>query len=304
MDLIGVAEGGIPADYIHTTAYINGSSSWAGAIPAVTLGLIRAYKLDVAKYASAKGMQIFKQVEQGCLNPTAYPGLKLEDLLKPQYKDWKKVPIFVKIFNASIMSEAGTPRGPLLMGVGNVDGTGDGVMIDKDVQELAYIYCTRKVSVQFHVYSNSDHVEAAPQFEAQAVPFLQALYAGQPVANECGSFGSGNPFTPLPQPSQSGHAPAELRLHTAAVDPRLHGVAVSLSATHGTLHGVTVELKRGKKLEAKVTLARLGANLRRVVLRTNGRMPAAGRYTLTIFVGRTAVLHRTIVIRRAALKTR
>jgi hypothetical protein len=296
LDLIGVAEGGIPVDYIHTTAYINGSASWAGAIPAVTLGLIRAYKLDLAKYASPKGIQIFKQVEQGCLNPSAYPGLKLEDLLKPQYKDWKKVPIFVKIFNASIMSEAGTPREPLLMGVGDADGTGDGVMIDKDVQELAYTYCTRKVPVQFHVYSNSDHVEAAPQFEAQAIQFLQTLYAGQAVSSECGSIGPGNPLTPLPQPSPANASP-RLELRSVTVSPRLRGVMISLSAAHGTLHRVTVELKRGGKLEARMTLARLGASTRHLVLRTAGHMPPAGRYTLIVLVGRAAVVHRTITIR-------
>jgi len=298
LDLIGVAEGGIPADYIHTTAYIDGSSSWAGAIPAVTLGLIRAYKLDLAKYASANGMQIFKQVEQGCLNPTAYPGLKLADLLKPQYKDWKKVPIFVRIFNASIMSEAGTPREPLLMGVGNADGTGDGVMITKDVQQLAYIYCTRNVPVQFHVYSNSDHVEAAPQFEAQAIRFFQQVYAGQAVPNDCGSFGPGNPFTPLPQPGQS-NASGRLKLRSVTVSQRLRGVMIALSATRGTLRQVTVELKRGKQLEAKVTLARLDGNGRRIVLRAEGQMPPPGRYTLTVLVKRAVVLHRTIIVRRS-----
>ena len=61
LDLIGVAEGGIPVDFTHNLAYINGSSSWAGAIPAVTLGVIRAYKLDLAKYASQQGMQIFNR---------------------------------------------------------------------------------------------------------------------------------------------------------------------------------------------------------------------------------------------------
>jgi hypothetical protein len=299
LDLIGVAEGGIPADYIHTTAYIDGSSSWAGAIPAVTLGLIRAYKLNLAKYASAKGMQIFKEVEQGCLNPTAYPGLKLEDLLKPQYKDWKKVPIFVRIFNASIMSEAGTPREPLLMGVGNTDGTGDGVMITKDVQQLAYIYCTRHVPVQFHVYSNSDHVEAAPQFEAQAIQFFQQLYAGQSVPNDCASVGPGNPFTALPQPGRANTAP-RLKLRAVTVSQHLRGVMIVLSATHGTLREVTVELTRGKQLEAKVRLARLDANGRRLVLRTNGQMPPPGHYTLTVLVKRAVVLHRTIVVRQPA----
>jgi Secretory lipase len=299
LDLIGVAEGGIPADYIHTTAYINGSSSWAGAIPAVTLGLLRAYKLDPSKYASPRGMQIFNEVAQGCLNPTAYPGLKLEDLLKPQYKDWKTVPVFVKIFNASIMGEAGTPKEPLLMGVGNADGTGDGVMIAKDVQQLAYTYCTRKVPVQFHVYSGSDHVQAAPQFEAQALQFLQALYAGQPAANECGSIGPGNPFTPLPQPGrQSGAARIEVR--SVSVNRRLRGVVLRLFASHGTLREVTIELKRGNKLAAKATLARLGARTRRLVLRSSGRMPPAGRYTVAVFVGRAEVVHRTVMIRRRA----
>lgn len=297
LDIIGVAEGGIPVDYIHTIDYINGSSGWAGAIPAVSLGLIRAYKLDLAKIASPQGMQIYKQVERGCLNPSAYPGLKLEDLLAPQYKDWKKVPIFVKIFNNSIMSEAGTPKEPLLMGVGNVDGTGDGVMIAKDVQQLAYTYCTRNVPVQFHIYSNSDHVQAAPQFEAQAVQFLQALYAGQTVANECGSIGPGNPLTPLPQPGPRAIRSPRLELRSVAVDSRRHGVMVAMSTNQGTLHDVTVELTRRRKLAAKVTVARLGAKVRRVVLRTNGHMPPPGRYTLTVFVTGAAVLHRTVTIR-------
>jgi Secretory lipase len=297
LDLIGVAEGGIPADYIHTVAYIDGSSSWAGAIPAVSLGLIRAYKLDLAKIASPRGMEIYKQVEQGCLNPTAYPGLRLEDLLKPQYRDWQKVPIFVRIFNASIMSDAGTPREPLLMGVGNADGTGDGVMIARDVQQLAYTYCTRHVPVQFHVYSNSDHVQAAPQFEAQAVQFMQTLYAGQAVPNGCASIGPGNPFTPLPQRGRL-NTPPRIKLRSVSVDPRRHGVMITLSTTHGTLRDVTLELKRGKKLESRVTLASLGAKARRVVLRSNGRMPPPGHYTLIIFVKRPAVLHRRVTVPR------
>ena len=304
LDIIGVAEGGIPVDYVHVVDYINGSSDWAGAIPAVSLGLMRAYGLNVAKYASAEGMQIYKQVAQGCLNPTAYPGLKLEDLLKPGYKNWRKVPIFVRIFNASIMGLAGTPREPLLMGVGNADGTGDGVMVAKDVQELAYTYCIRHVPVEFHVYSNSDHVQAAPQFEAQAVPFLQALYNGQSVTNECSSMSPGNPLTPLPAPRQPKKTSPRLKLRSVTVDPRKRGLAITLSATHGTLRDVTVKLTHGKKLEAEATVARLGGHARLLVLRTSGRAPTRGRYTLTILVGRAEVLHRTVTIRTHASRRR
>jgi hypothetical protein len=242
-------------------------------------------------------MEIFKQVEQGCLNPSAYPGLKVEDLLKPQYKDWKKVPIFVRIFNNSIMSFAGTPKEPLLMGVGNADGTGDGVMIDKDVQELAYIYCSRHVPVQFHVYDNSDHVEAAPQFEAQAVGFLQEVYNGQAPADECSSITPGNAFTPLPEPTPPRLASPRLELRHVAASVRADGVALMLSVTHGTLHHVTVELLRGTKLEASVTLARVGAHPRRVVLRIGHAMPPPGRYRLVVIVAHKTVAHRTVAVR-------
>lgn len=296
LDIIGVAEGGIPVDYVHVLDYINGSSDWAGAIPAVSLGLMRAWGLNVAKYASAQGMQIYKQVAQGCLNPTAYPGLKLEDLLKPQYKNWRTVPVFVRIFNASIMGFAGTPREPLLMGVGNADGTGDGVMVAKDVQELAYVYCTRDVPVEFHVYSNSDHVQAAPQFEAQAVQFLQALYNGQSVTNECSSISPGNPLTPLPDAPQPRKTSPRLELRSVTVNSRQRGVRVALSATQGTLDNVTLKLTRGRKLVAKATLPRVGVHARDVVLRSGGRMPPPGRYSLTIVVGRAALLHRTVTI--------
>lgn len=295
LKLIGVAEGGIPADYIHTTAYIDGSSSWAGAIPAVTLGLLRAYKLNVSKYASARGMQIFKQVEQGCLNPSAYPGLKLADLLKPQYKDWHKVPVFVRIFNAHIMSLSGTPKEPLLMGVGNADGTGDGVMIDKDVQELAYIYCTRHVPVEFHVYNNSDHVEAAPQFEAQAVQFLQQLYNRQTPTDECGSITPGNPFTPLPQPKPPPPSP-RLAVRNLAVNRKLHGVSLLLSARGGAAGQVTVELVRGTKVVDRIVLGRVGARGRRVVLSDEHRMPRPGTYRLLVIVGHAIVVRRSIAI--------
>ncbi|HEY2160579.1 MAG TPA: lipase family protein [Solirubrobacteraceae bacterium] len=298
LNLIGVAEGGIPADYIHTTAYIDGSSSWAGAIPAVSLGLMRAYKLNVSKYASAKGLEIFKQVELGCLTPTAYPGLKLADLLKPQYKDWHKVPIFIRIFNNSIMSFAGTPKEPLLMGVGDADGTGDGVMIDKDVQELAYIYCSRHVPVQFHVYANSDHVEAAPQFEAQAVQFLQEVYNGQTPANECGSIAPGNPFTPLPVPKSQQPAP-RIELRRAAFSSHAHGVAVVIAASRGVIRGVTVELVHGRTVTAKAVLPSVGTGARRLLLRVHGGLPPSGHYTLLVVVRRKTVARRAITIPKA-----
>ncbi len=203
LDLIGVAAAGIPADFAHNLNYIDGSSSWAGAIPAVGIGLLRAYHLNPNQYLSAYGQQIAAQTETGCLDPSADPGLTFAQLLKPQYQNYDQVPIFVRMFNDSIMGRAATPREPLLMGVGDSDGTGDGVMIAKDVQELAYEYCGRGDSVQFNIYDGLDHDEAAAPFETQAAAFLNARYAGLSPANGCGSITPGNPLTPLPQPTSS-----------------------------------------------------------------------------------------------------
>ena len=76
------------------------------------------------------------------------------------------------MFNRLIMSRTGTPKGPLFLANGNSDGTGDGVMVAKDVQALAHTYCQRGVSVQFHEYKGLDHGQSFAPFSAGALAFL------------------------------------------------------------------------------------------------------------------------------------
>ena len=56
-----------------------------------------------------------------------------------------------------IMGRTGTPRGPLFMGVGLSGPFGDGVIVTKDVQEIAHTYCQRNVPVELHIYTGLDH---------------------------------------------------------------------------------------------------------------------------------------------------
>lgn len=300
LNLLGVAAGGVPVDYTDVLRYIDGSADWSGAIPAVTLGLLRGYHIDPAQYLNARGLQIAAQVEQGCLNPTAYPGLKLEDILKPQYRNYTTVPTLARIFNDSIMGRGRTPTEPLLLGVGNADGTGDGVMVAKDVQQLAYEYCQRGVNVQFHVYPGSNHDEAAPQFEAQALQFLEQRYAGQAVSSGCAQITPGNPLTPLPAgaaaPIRTGKP--RLRLRELGLSTRRHGLIVALSSTAGTLHAVTVQLRRGRRVVARASLARVGTRVRSIVLRVHGAAPRRGRYTLVATVAHATVIRRVLIVRR------
>jgi hypothetical protein len=203
LDIVGVAEGGIPVDYAHNLAYINGAtSSWSSIIPAVLDALSRAYGVDLSSYLSPYGVQLTTEDAQACIGSlSGVPGLTIQKLLKPQYQDFLAVPVFAKIVNDLLMgSVPGDPTGPLFMAVGDSDGTGDGIMVTADVEGLAHEYCQQGVPLQLSVYQGSDHTEAATQFEPAAISFLQQRFAGVPFQNGCSSVPTGNSLAPLTIP--------------------------------------------------------------------------------------------------------
>lgn len=300
LDIKGVAAGGVPVDFWHNLAYINGSPSWSGVIPAVLVGLGRAFNLSITQYLSPYGLQITGQVQDGCINNFlgSWPGLTYQQLLLPQYQDIYAIRPLVSTLDHLIMSDTGTPSGPLLLGVGNADGTGDGVMVANDVQALAYTYCQRGVSVQFSQYNGDDHTQAAIPFEAAAFTFLTQRLSGLPVANGCSSIGPGNSLAPVPVPPPP---PTPPKTHPKAkAHPRLHfrylgrgahhrGLRIQLWATGGTLHHLVLTLREHGHLVARLRIARLGSHRRTLSLRDRGR----GTYRLAI-VAPGAVLRRLL----------
>jgi hypothetical protein len=205
LDLVGVAEGGIPVDYAHNLTYINGSADWSGILPAVLVALSRAFGVDLRPYLSPYGKKLTAQVQTACIGSFegAYPGLTVQQLVKKKYSNVFTVPDLVKINNELIMgSTPGNPTGPLFMAVGDADGTGDGIMVVADVEALAYEYCGQGVGVQLAVYQGADHQEAAVEFEPAAIAFLEARFAGVPFASGCASIPAGDSIAPLPMPSK------------------------------------------------------------------------------------------------------
>src|SRR6202042_101898 len=127
LDLVGVAEGGIPVDYAHNMTYINGPPDWSGVLPATLVALSRAFGTKIEKYLSPYGKKLVAQVRSACIGSFegAYPGLTVQQLVKKKYADVFSVRALVKIINTLIMgSVPGNPTGPLFMAVGNADGTG------------------------------------------------------------------------------------------------------------------------------------------------------------------------------------
>jgi hypothetical protein len=293
LHIVGVAEGGVPVDFAHNLAYISGSPGWSGIMPAVLTALARAFAVNLQPYLSPLGVKLTEAAPGQCINNFfgSHPGLRYQDLLKPADQDVFAIRPLAQIVDRLIMSHTGTPRAPMLIGVGNADRTGDGVMVAGDDEALAHAYCQRGVPVQFQVYSGAPHTQGALLFEPAALTFLTARLAGIPAVNGCGSIGPGNSLAPLPIPP----APARLALRFLGTVDRRHGVAVSLHAEHGTLTDVRVTLSRGRRVLVRRRISRLDARPRHLSLRA-GRQLAAGRYALSASAAGALVARRTFRI--------
>lgn len=186
--IVGVAEGGIPADYSHMIAYINGNPVYSAAIPGMLLGLARAYHADLTPYLSSYGLKVVDEESHTCIDEdfSQYPGLTLKALFKPQYQSFFDVPFFRQLLGEQVMGTATShPQEPMLMAVGNSDGTGDGAMVAADVQRLARRYCAEGVPVDFQEYKGASHEDAGALFDPQTGIFLQQRFAGLPPASNC-----------------------------------------------------------------------------------------------------------------------
>lgn len=201
INIVGTAIGGVPVHLAHNLRYVNGSETWSGVIPAVLVSLGRAFGIRMAKYESAYGKKVTDEVEDECIGGFNgnYPGLRVQQLMKKKYQRFLKVPAFARVVNRLIMgSTKGHPRMPMYMGVGNHDGTGDDVMVAKDVEALAHQYCGQGVKVRFEVYDGADHTAGGVQFFPTAMSFLAQRFAGVPFAGNCAEIGPGNSLAPLP----------------------------------------------------------------------------------------------------------
>jgi hypothetical protein len=190
LDIVGVAMGGVPVNDFHLFAYANGTSEYAAAIPAMLLGLSRAYDVDLGHYLSSYGDKVVHAESTGCMPDLfgRWPGLTVAKILKPQFRDWQHVPAIARMLREQTMGTApGHPStsAPIYMGVGNSDGKGDGVMRAADVQALADEYCKQGVPVQFEEYQGASHVTAGAFFEPKTGPFLLQRFAGVPFAPTC-----------------------------------------------------------------------------------------------------------------------
>ncbi|GAB19451.1 putative lipase [Gordonia effusa NBRC 100432] len=184
LNIIGAAAGGLPVNLADNLGYVSGSKTWAGVIPALVEVYRRTYRLDVASFLSKRGLYLIAKVRNGCIASFAskYPGLTNADMVRSPYTSLLQVPAVSAAIARNVMGTLGRPRVPMLLGVGQSDPIGDGVMITADVAKLAANYCATGVRARFARYAGDSHAKAFFPFESQADNFLTSLFERRPVA--------------------------------------------------------------------------------------------------------------------------
>ena len=91
LDIVGVAEGGIPVDLFHNIAYVdNPGSSWTWVIGALMVGLVRGFDIhDIDKFLTPQGIAVVKADQTQCVGH--FTDLTIKQMFRPQFQDFTKV---------------------------------------------------------------------------------------------------------------------------------------------------------------------------------------------------------------------
>ena len=202
--ILGAAAGGLLVEPLRNLDYVDGTPLWKAVIPMAVSGIARAHGVDITPYLSERGRQVFARAERSCIvgafadSVALDHGLTWADLVLPEDRDPRDLPILQELGDLVVMGTHGTPSAPLLLrqgGAGWIEGTpgdrpgigaGDGVMIMADGRALARDYCTRGVTVDYADYPHLSHTLGAVAFAAEAVPWIDARFAGAPAPTTCG----------------------------------------------------------------------------------------------------------------------
>ncbi len=208
-NLIGAAFGGTLVSPEHNLPYVEGTAIWGGVMPMAVLGVSRSYDIDIQKYLTPRGLEVFERMKKASIAYVLgqYTKVTWKDLVKPEYQDRTKIKEYVEAVNKVIMGTGGTPEIPLQIGQGTggiweltkpspIWGAGDGVMLAGDVRTLARQYCAKGVPVQ-HKEWGSSHFVTMVSWLPWATTWIDDRFAGKAAPQNCSSIAAGNSLAPI-----------------------------------------------------------------------------------------------------------
>jgi phospholipase C len=132
---------------------------------------------------------------------------------------------------------------------------------------------------------------------------LKALAKSKPNFPEFPSMPKPGDFTCTPgqpgtiPPAAPKPIPIQVKLSYTGIEKHKHGAAVDVQVSHASLSGLTVELAQGHKKIDQVRVSNVTTIPKSVVLKAKGKVPPAGRYTVTVRKGHKTLATRTVHIR-------
>lgn len=208
-NLIGATFGGTLVSPEHNLTYVEGAPIWGGVMPMAVIGVSRSYDIDIQKYLTARGLDVYARMQKASIAYVLgqYTKVTWKDLVKPEFQDRTKIKEYVEAVNKVIMGTGGTPTIPLQIGQGTggiwegtqpspVWGKGDGVMLAGDVRSLARQYCGQGVKVQHKEWGTS-HFVTMVNWLPWATAWVDDRFAGKAAPENCASIAPGNPLDPI-----------------------------------------------------------------------------------------------------------
>jgi Secretory lipase len=199
LNVKGVAEGGVPADFAPIVSNINGGP-FAGLYFDAAFGLARSYPqdIDLTTLLNPLGQAAAKIVTSECVEDIvaeyAFQNIQA-------YTNGFINPLSLPGVQAAITSDnlgQHTPVGPLFV----YQAANDEIIPLAGVQSLTDGYCQAGVPVDFVKDELSDHVSLAVTGAGAALNYLIARFAGDPAPSTC-STGGVTVATTLLQPANN-----------------------------------------------------------------------------------------------------
>jgi phospholipase C len=102
----------------------------------------------------------------------------------------------------------------------------------------------------------------------------------------------------IPPPTSVRHSRVQrLEIRSARASQRRRGIVVELETNFGTVTGIEVELRRGRRVLARKHVRGVGKHAHRVILRVNDRVPPARHYLIEARKHGQVLAERRVVLR-------
>lgn len=184
LNLVGVAAGGVPADFINTAGYLDGSTGASFLLQGI-IGLAEQYpaQIPLATYTNATGQAAIAQGKQGCVFDNLFPFMnhKVAEYTvgnKP-LSDFFAIPSINQAVTAQNLG-VGKVSVPLLQYHGRAD---EFIPIAQHVA-LKRKYCSKFANTTFHVYP-SEHIVTQFQAADGVLSWLGDRFSGKWTGGTC-----------------------------------------------------------------------------------------------------------------------